>query len=272
MSDMNEIIKKMGQSEAAGLVSNFLLSYEPLGNRWRRGRQVRAQAKAEEQKVEYAMRMEYQEKRQRLNAIATMARERIEEGADPSKVDPDLREAFRVKGAHITTPEMQEFWARLMASEINEPGSFSLQTVNIVGNMDRRDAQSFASLCRWVWLDGGKVPYLVVFHLNGPAFKILKTIESLGLISLKGYQYNWYPPSPLDMAYGDGTTVRFTQVGDAEPLSVSLGDASLTRAGEQLFSIVEAEVPPAHSVGRCLSYWNQRAGNRYIVSQVSDGS
>lgn len=54
-------------------------------------------------------------------------------------------------GKKDSTDEMQSVWANLLAGEFSKPGSFSKQTINIVGNMESKDAHAFAGVCRFVW-------------------------------------------------------------------------------------------------------------------------
>ena len=88
---------------------------------------------------------------ERLKQISGRAQAHVDERADPAKLNPDWREAFRAKASRVTSDDMQEVWAKVLAAEINERGSISIQTINILANMNRSDAQSFASICRFTW-------------------------------------------------------------------------------------------------------------------------
>ena len=53
---------------------------------------------------------------------------------------------------------MQSLWARLLAGEANQPGTFSKRTVELVASLDKSDAQLFTGLCRFAWFVGEDCP------------------------------------------------------------------------------------------------------------------
>lgn len=63
--------------------------------------------------------------------------------------DPDLDWAARFFSSvqDVSSAEMQELWARLLAGEVRRPGSTSIRTLEILRNLDRRVAEAFQRLC-----------------------------------------------------------------------------------------------------------------------------
>ncbi len=67
-------------------------------------------------------------------------------GDDP---DPDLDWAARFFSGvqDVSSAEMQQLWARVLAGEVRQAGSTSIRTLEILRNLDRRIATVFKKLC-----------------------------------------------------------------------------------------------------------------------------
>ena len=67
-------------------------------------------------------------------------------GDDPA---PDLDWAARFFSGvqDVSSAEIQELWARVLAGEVRRPGSTSIRTLEILRNLDRRIAAAFQRLC-----------------------------------------------------------------------------------------------------------------------------
>ena len=86
---------------------------------------------------------------------------------------------------------MQELWGRILAGEANTPNSFSRRTVNLVADLDKRDAELLTRLCAFGWMIGGLTPLVFdlqadIYNRNGIAFDTLGQLEALGLVRLGG--------------------------------------------------------------------------------------
>ena len=82
---------------------------------------------------------------------------------------------------------MQHLWAHILAGEANNPGSFSRKTVNLVADLDKRDAQLFVNLCCFVWeINCEKLPLVVNQEhevYKQCEIKLLR-LQELGLITI----------------------------------------------------------------------------------------
>jgi hypothetical protein len=108
---------------------------------------------------------------------------------------------------------MQDLWSRVLAGEANSPGSYSRRTVNFLADLDKWDAELFASLCSFNWkinesneqgMDTSPSVRPIVFYAEdnevytsrGLRFDTLAHLESIGLIqfdSLRGYKIGGLP-------------------------------------------------------------------------------
>ena len=51
------------------------------------------------------------------------------------------------KLARKVLKEMQKYFARILCGEIQKPNSFSIKAVKMLGDMDKKSAESFAKFC-----------------------------------------------------------------------------------------------------------------------------
>ena len=223
--------------------------------------------------IDRVSRLEGLLEKDRVLSIAAKASEDLKDHVDLDRVDLDWREAFLANAARITSKQMQDVWARLLAFEINDPGSFSIQTVNIVANIGRRDAQLFANLCRFAWTLGRNYREPIVFSMQESAnlsefanlaltHAAFVNLESLGLISIDDHSIRLSEGEEV-LTYADCTKVRFKAV-KYQPM-LPLGLVAFTRAGRELASIVDAP-PIPELVSYCVRRWVQRSNGEYEVT------
>ena len=110
--------------------------------------------------------------------------------AKPEDVEPDWYRNFFSKQCHVSDSEMQEIWARILAGEANQPGSFSKRTLSILSDLDKEEAEVFAKLCCFAWELGGRLTPLIVKGVhNNPiysrhsiSFPALSHFQTIGLL------------------------------------------------------------------------------------------
>jgi len=61
-------------------------------------------------------------------------------------VNEDWRTRFFNKAQDITSEELQDVWGKILANEINKPGSFSVRTLDILFNLSKNEAESFKKI------------------------------------------------------------------------------------------------------------------------------
>jgi hypothetical protein len=126
-----------------------------------------------------------------------------------------------------------------LAGEANSPGIFSRKTVNLLSDLDKRDAQLFTHLCGFVWAIGTLTPLIYeyqteIYTRQGIHFVSLTHLDNLGLINFQGVSS--LARTNLPKIFG----VSFYQ----KPLELTfpndsgngldVGHAALTQAGMEL--------------------------------------
>jgi hypothetical protein len=123
-----------------------------------------------------------------MEEITKQAIPLLGENSTPEKMSDDWITNFFDKCRIVSDQEMQQIWSRILAGEANNPGAFSKRTVNLLGDMEKADAQVFTQLCGFVCLMN-KYPRPLVYELekpiyadNGVNFGLLTHLETIGLI------------------------------------------------------------------------------------------
>ena len=123
-----------------------------------------------------------------LESIAKRSIPLLNNNANPEELDDDWIVNMLNKSKIFADELMQELFARILAGEANSPGSFSKKSVILLAEIEKRDAISFKSLCRFNWNVRDKIVPLVfnhnheIYEKNGINYGTLKHLESLGLI------------------------------------------------------------------------------------------
>ena len=167
----------------------------------------------------------------------------LEDNANPEAMDNDWIMNFFDKCRMVSDDDMQQIWAGILAGEANNPGVFSRRTVNLVADLDKRDAELFRNLCGFAWVIGSIAPLLVfdahaeIYNRRGITFEALAQLESLGLIRfdhVSGFKLMGFRKKAKISYYGAPLELEFPNDGDNE---LPTGTAILTQAGQELAPI-----------------------------------
>lgn len=104
-------------------------------------------------------------KQENIESITERAIPLLSPEAKPENVDADWIVHLFEKGRLVSDKEMQSLWARILAGEANNPGSYSKRTVELVSTMDKSDTQLFTNFCKFVWMFRSPTP-LVYAHTD----------------------------------------------------------------------------------------------------------
>ena len=90
-----------------------------------------------------------------MESIIEKAIPNLNDDANPEEMENDWIMNFFDKCRMVSDGEMQQIWAGILAGEGNNPGSFSRKTVNLVADLDKRDADLLKNSVRFAWMIGG---------------------------------------------------------------------------------------------------------------------
>lgn len=179
--------------------------------------------------------------------------------ADPSTMEEDWITNFFDKCRIVSDKEMQKLWSGVLAGEATKPGQFSRRTVNIMGDVDKSDAELFKKLCGFVWMIGSATPLIFdtqdsIYTSQNITFLNLIHLESLGLVQFNNvitFQNQYLPKKIVVHFYGFPVMLTFPTESNN---SLELGHVLLTKAGQELASICGSEPAPGFR-GHVINKW-----------------
>ena len=108
-------------------------------------------------------RIQFQEEKRQSNIKSVLLQAADQLGDKEVKdheVDHDWAARFFSEAQDVSSEELQEHWARVLAGEVERPGNTSIKTIGVLKNLDRNVAALFRGLCSaslYLSLDGTSV-------------------------------------------------------------------------------------------------------------------
>lgn len=185
-------------------------------------------------------------KQSNIESITEKAIPLLEEKSSPENMEDDWVANFFDKSRIVSDSDMQRLWSKVLAGEANAPGKFSRRTVNLLADLDKRDAELFARLCGFGWFVVDEIVPQVfdsqaaIYNKQMINFVALAHLETLGLIRFdSGGFHRLHLPKTVTASYF-GRQALLTFPKDADN-SLSAGAVLLTRAGQELAPICESK-------------------------------
>ena len=159
-------------------------------------------------------------------------------------VDIDWVTRFFDSVADVSSEEMQIIWGKILAGEVNQPGSFSLRTLDIVKNLSKKDAKLFTEISPLVLCSEGtkyissknevlskyEIPYETILHLDECGLVNSSGTLAINPIISKGNSFKVYNHEMIAFCNG--------KMDDEQKFT--FGVHTLTSAGQEIFNIMEA--------------------------------
>lgn len=186
-------------------------------------------------------------KQQNVDAIVSNAAEELSGKQQVAKepVDADWATRFINIAKEIRSDDMQHIWGKILAGEIENPGSFSLRTLDRIRNISQSEAMAFQRI----------VPLLIhssteVFISSdtellteyGTSFADVLLLDECGLITSRSMlTINFDLSDERDTLIFNKKTVAFIRGKKAQQERISIGVFLLTKSGRELYEIINCE-------------------------------
>ena len=187
-------------------------------------------------------------------SILLLASPEIKDVSSVNSVDNDWLLLHQEKASMYSDEEMQYLWAKILAGEINAPGSFSTRTLSIVSQLTKETADVFSKLPSFEFCIDGEIPRIMIlddtseiYTKRGITHDTLNELASCGLISFRtgpiwGGVLALYSDTPEHFVkYGERTVLFKYKKNSESNYYIILGVVALTKSGSELFRICEAE-------------------------------
>ena len=176
-----------------------------------------------------------------------------EPGSDPQGVpDDDWLAALRNEAAQRSSDEMKLAFGKILAGEIESPGTYSIRTVRTLGMMDTDTAALFRKLCNMVFVVENLSHIAIAPKSNSQgnaleefdiSFFELNTLHENGLIIP---EFNsWIEFTVLGESLGEvayaGAGVKIFSRDQKEQFKVKVHGVALSGIGQELYKVVDLE-------------------------------
>lgn len=170
---------------------------------------------------------------------------------EPPTAEPlaaDWLNMFSAHAERASSDQLRELWGRILAGEIRQPQSFSLSTLRVISEMDRKIAEAFERVLIHRIDD-----YFLVDNLQDQRWRDMLLIEEFGLIhGADGTMARNFAPEKDGFAYqynGDHLLKmkliekEITKPGMISKFEAPISVARMLRAGREIASIIPASDP-----------------------------
>ena len=151
---------------------------------------------------------------------------------EPSVLDEDWINVFSAFAEKASSERLQQLWGRILSGEIRKPGSFGLNTLRVISELDAEIATIFQDVCRYRLLNGmvpKPNPFIESSLLNWTMLEEVGLLQDVsGSLAIEG---------------GEGVaaqTETYCLIIRAKPggANLRLPVVKITRAGQQIASIL----------------------------------
>ena len=157
--------------------------------------------------------------------------------------DFDWHTRFYENCGNISDDEMQQIWASVLAGEIQNPGSYSLRTLECLRNITKEEAKLFKKVCDCSAYIGGSVllpQFGGVMDKNGVSYDDVLKLDDCGLLKS---DVGIHKKVPVNNEYTilstDESQVLLVREREGSLKNrLDLKEYMFTAAGNELFSVV----------------------------------
>jgi len=182
------------------------------------------------QRAERRERMNKERQQSNLEKIMALALDFCPDYVAEMEVDPDWFQQYCDLVLNISNQTMQQLWAKILAGEIGQPGSFSLKTLFLLQRMSYKEAlalQKAASLtCRVRLQDSGHIYF---GYVHKPSIWQVLTGRSRAVLNLSQFGLT-YPQilSLIDLNLLHQIEIESGELIPAQPLQLQYHQHQLT--------------------------------------------
>jgi len=225
--------------------------------------EAQAEFQAIQERAELRTMSEQVRQQQNIEAVTVKAIPHLTEDAQPDKVDDDWLSHLLDNCRNVTDEQMQSVWSRILASEVNKPGSFSKRTLDLVRSLEKHEAELFRQICNRsiVDEDGRLIPIIADYHHATFAgsnldFDSLSHLDSIGLIKYDAFSEYVENKRPETDVFRYGTKALHLRLSQRKlnEWHLNVGHVLFTQMGSELARICATETVPGF-VEHLIHFW-----------------
>lgn len=213
-------------------------------------------------------------RQENIENITAMALPILSQDSKPENIEKDWLTNFFDRCRSTSDEQMQMLWASILAGEANAPGAFSKRTIEIVSNLDKKDADLFAGLKSLCWLIFNQFMPIIydqtdeVFNRIKINFETLSHLEDLGLVKFS-------PITVYEKKFNGNilSILYFNKIhtlqSPANHFEMEVGKVLLTQSGQELAKICESSFDEEY-YSHVLSEWKSKGYNILYINELKN--
>ena len=147
--------------------------------------------------------------------------------------------------SNVSDEDLQNLWGKILAGEILQPKTYSLRTLETLKNLSRDEAELFQKIAPYVTNLSGNL-FLTseseILRKYGVYYDHILSLDECGLINSDGMvSYNPKLCISDSMAIFNKSKLLLIKGLEPKPTQISIGIFGLTRAGKELYSILDCQ-------------------------------
>ena len=220
--------------------------------------------------AESAEKFQSEKRMANIQSIVGQAIEQMPEQVPDTPVDHDWTARFFDNAKDVSNEEMQKLWAKLLAGEVERPGSASLRTLSILREMTQKEAELFARAVNYIFSGTDATAWMFRANASVQALPDISVSELYSLIGAglviphDSELCRWVTPN-LDaychIIYAGKKILRL----EAKRFSIPIYDFSIS--GTQLAKYIEPTVN-AEYLQQVANYIHAETGHAVEVADV----
>lgn len=157
-------------------------------------------------------------------------------------VDEDWMNRLLKNAKEVQSETMQFIWGKILAGEVNKPGSFSLRTLELIRNLSQEEAKAFQEILPFVVNQSRKKVLLgsqQLLQKHGISFQKLELLSECGLLgSENGNLFKMNIIGEDLSGFYNKTRIMYLSDPAQKETQITYGGYTLTKAAVELEAIL----------------------------------
>lgn len=167
-----------------------------------------------------------------------------EENCSQEPVEQGWINRFFDSVANISDKDLQQLWSKVLAGEVKQPRSFSLRTLETLKNLSKHEAEVFQKIASCIVSfdeDMFLTSNTTLLDKYGIFYEEIIELDECGLINSDGFiSLNPMVSNSKSIAIINSSKMILLKGLKSEDELITIGEFSLTKAGKELFSLLES--------------------------------
>lgn len=219
-------------------------------------------------------RLAYQEmlKQENIESVVDKAYDELDgkELQSDEEISPEWMNRFINMAGEISTEEMQNIWAKVLAGEVIKPSSYSMRTLECLRNLSVKDAELFGKIANYVINDHFVYNDDEINKRYNIPFGEILTLNDCGLINSSGFISLDYRVNKRRIMIFDFKEYLFMARSDNDTI-IKIDNYPLTRAGRELLTVARSGIIENHYIKDVMaSVERQYVNVHFSLHRVTD--